>query len=173
MSTKPSRPLLLAQNRKLRHLKGVYIRNLSFVRPKGRTADDAALNKSPTKLEALRETPQLHHARSSESLPSLRPKQPRRRSTNLAHASPLTRQRKLEYAIDSRVADAFFSLHCEGEEEPIYISETIEHSTVCLTASIPPYMYFAGALLDGASRISTSVFSTSQTIGPASLDPPS
>lgn len=121
-----TRPLLLPQNRKLRHLRGIYLRNLSFVRPRGRTIDDAAINKSPGKLEALRETHQLHHALSTESL---RPVAGRRRSTNLANASPFTRQKKLEYTVESRIADAFFSLHCEGEEDAIYVSEVAERAT--------------------------------------------
>ncbi len=128
MSTESNtRPLLLPQNRKLRHLRGLYLRNLSFVRPRGRTIDDAAINKSPGKLEALRETPQLHHALSTESL---RPATGRRRSTNLANASPFTRQKRLEYTVESRIADAFFSLHCEGEEDAIYVSEVAERATV-------------------------------------------
>lgn len=122
-----SRPLLLPQNRKLRHLRGIYLRNLSFVRPRGQTIDDTALNKSSSKLDALRDAPQLHHALSSDSL---RPKPPRRRSTALAHATPVTRQRMLQFTIDGRAADAFFSLHCDGEDEPVYISETKEHATV-------------------------------------------
>lgn len=130
-----TRPLLLPQNRKLRHLRGIYLRNLSFVRPRGRTIDDAAINKSPSKLEALRETPQLHHALSTESLrtTNLRPTTGRRRSTNLANASPLTRQKRLEYTVESRVADAFFSLHCECEEDAIYVSEVAERATVSLS----------------------------------------
>ncbi|KAL0935651.1 uv radiation resistance protein [Colletotrichum truncatum] len=120
-----SRPLLLPQNRKLRHLRGIYLRNLSFVRPRGRTIDDTLLNTTPSKLDALRDTPQLHHALSSDNL---RPKA-RRRSTALAQASPVTRQRMLQYTVDGRAADAFFSLHCEGEEEPVYISEMKEHAT--------------------------------------------
>jgi hypothetical protein len=126
MAPESSRPLLLPQNRKLRHVRGIFLRNLSFSRPRGRTIDDAAINKSPGKLEALRETPQLHHALSSETL---RPK-PRRRSTVLASETPFIRQQKLELSIDSRVADAFFSLHCSSEEEPIYISELAERATV-------------------------------------------
>ena len=130
MSTESNtRPLLLPQNRKLRHLRGLYLRNLSFVRPRGRTTDDAAINKSPSKLEALRETPQLHHALSTESF---RPTAGRRRSTNLANASPFTRQKKLEYTVESRVADVFFSLHCDGEDEAIYVSEVAERATVSL-----------------------------------------
>jgi hypothetical protein len=36
----------------------------------------------------------------------------------------------MEFAVDSKVADAFFSLHCNGDEEPIYISELAEKATV-------------------------------------------
>ncbi|KAK0732006.1 putative UV radiation resistance protein [Lasiosphaeris hirsuta] len=127
MSTESTRPLLLPQNRKLRHLRGIYLRNLTFTRPRGRTLDDAALNKSPGKLEALREPPQLHHALSSSAL---RPAG-RRRSTNLGNASPVIRQKKIENVFDSRLADAFFSLHVEGgdDDDPIYTSEIAERAT--------------------------------------------
>ncbi|TDZ16285.1 UV radiation resistance associated protein [Colletotrichum orbiculare MAFF 240422] len=125
MAPPESRPLLLPQNRKLRHLRGIYLRNLSFVRPRGRTIDDTLLNATPSKLDALRDTPQLHHALSSDNL---RPKA-RRRSTALAQASPTTRQRMLQNTVDGRAADVFFSLHCEGEEEPVYISELKERAT--------------------------------------------
>jgi UV radiation resistance-associated gene protein len=133
MTSKAPRPLLLPQNRKLRHLQGLYLRNLSFVAPKGRASDDVSLNKSSTKLDALREEGQhpLHASRSSESLHSARPRS-RRRSTTLAGISPVTRQRKLQYMIESRVADAFFSLHADGEEEPVYISEVQERARVRL-----------------------------------------
>jgi hypothetical protein len=127
MSTEPTRPLLLPQNRKLRHLRGISLRNLTFSRPRGRTIDDAALNKTPAKLESLRNTPQLHHALSSEDL---RPPTARRRSTNLANDNPTTRQKRFEDVFDSRLADAFFSLHVEGEEDPVYISEIGERATV-------------------------------------------
>ncbi|KAM7183001.1 UV radiation resistance associated protein [Rhypophila sp. PSN 637] len=128
MSTESStRPLLLPQNRKLRHLRGIYLRNLTFTRPRGHTIDDTSLNKSPAKLKTIRETAQLHHAASSEEL-KLRPSAGRRRSTNLANASPLTRQKKLEETFDARLADCFFSLHVDGEEEPVYISEVSERA---------------------------------------------
>lgn len=131
-----TRPLLLAQNRKLRHLRGIFLRNLTFTRPHGRTTDDAALNKSPAKLEALREGQQIHHSLSSEAL---RPKAGRRRSTNLSYPNPVTRQRKIEDKFDAKLADAFFSLHVDGEEEPIYTSEILERATVCLAAPCPPF----------------------------------
>lgn len=127
MSSESTRPLLLPQNRKLRHLRGISLRNLTFSRPRGRTIDDVALNKSSAKLESLRLTQQIHHALSSEDL---RPPAGRRRSTNLSNGSPVTRQKRLEDTFDSKLADAFFSLHVEGEEEPIYISEVAERATV-------------------------------------------
>jgi hypothetical protein len=51
-----------------------------------------------------------------------------RRSSTLewASASPLTRQKKLEDITAGRMADTFFSLHVDGQEEPVYISEVAE-----------------------------------------------
>merc|ERR1712093_638904 len=118
-----SRPLLLPQNRKLRHLQGIYVRNLTLSRPRGRTIDDGELNKTPQKLEALRASGTLHHAHSSGDL---RPPKLRRRSSNWVGATPDFRQKKLEDVIDSRMADTFFTLHCAGQEDPIYISEVVE-----------------------------------------------
>jgi hypothetical protein len=131
LSTESSRPLLLPQNRRLRHLQGIYLRNLNFVRPNGRASDDSNLGKgSPQKLQTLKNSPQLQHAASSESLRQ-RPTNSRRRSTNLANKSPVTRQKYLELAVESRAADVFFSLHVDGVDDPIYISEVGERSTVC------------------------------------------
>ncbi|KAM0166015.1 hypothetical protein ACHAQE_001875 [Botrytis cinerea] len=124
MSSEASRPLILPQNRKLRHLQGIYVRNLTLSRPRGKTIDDAGLNKSPQKLEALRRESQLHHAQSSGDLrPSART---RRSSSNWVGASPSIRQKKLEDVRDSRMADSFVTLHCEGQDDPIYISEVVE-----------------------------------------------
>ncbi|KAF2746184.1 hypothetical protein M011DRAFT_468674 [Sporormia fimetaria CBS 119925] len=44
-------------------------------------------------------------------------------------ASPQMRQQRLEDLSDSRMADTFFSLHVDGLEEPIYISEVVEKAT--------------------------------------------
>ncbi|KAK4095710.1 hypothetical protein N658DRAFT_502422 [Parathielavia hyrcaniae] len=126
MSAEPTRPLLLPQNRKLRHLRGIALRNLTFSRPRGRTIDDTALNKTPAKLESLRRSTQLHHVLSSEDL---RPPTARRRSTYLGNDSPTTRQKRFEDVFDSKLADAFFSLHIEGDNDPIYISEVEERAT--------------------------------------------
>lgn len=135
--SEPRRPRLLPQNRKLRHLKGIWLRNLSFAPTSLRTADDAELNKSPKKLQVLKETSQLHASRSSESLrkdsfrpDTLRPQTKRRTSLSLAHASPVARQKKLEALVDEAVGDVFFSLHVNGDNEPVYISEVRERSAV-------------------------------------------
>ncbi|KAK3495819.1 p63 related protein [Neurospora crassa] len=116
----------LRVNRKLRHLRGIYLRNLAFTRQHGRTIDDAALNKTAGKLEALRERPDLHHTLSSEDL---RPPAVRRRSTHLANADPATRQKSFQDTFASKLADAFFTLHVDGPEDPIYISEVAERAT--------------------------------------------
>ncbi|KAK8113446.1 hypothetical protein PG984_013972 [Apiospora sp. TS-2023a] len=128
-SRESTRPLLTPQNRRLRHLHGIYLRNLTFERHPFTTTDDVELSRgSPNKLDALKNAPQLHHSASSSTL-SERPPKPRRRSTNLANKSPVTRQKQLELAIESRVADVFFSLHVQGVDDPIYISEMGERST--------------------------------------------
>jgi hypothetical protein len=54
---------------------------------------------------------------------------PRRRSTLFWNdPNPRTRQVKLEDIINSRMVDSFFSLHCAGLDEPVYISEVIERA---------------------------------------------
>ncbi|KAI0184209.1 UV radiation resistance-associated protein [Xylaria flabelliformis] len=114
---------MLSQNRRLRHLHGIYLRNLSFTKPHGRASDDLdadLLSNRPQEAQ-LQHQHQLLHARSSESL---RPRpNTRRRSTTLANTTPVTRHKQLEYTIESRAADVFFSLHCNEEAGPIYISE--------------------------------------------------
>lgn len=129
-----TRPVLLPQNRRIRHLRGIYLRNLSFDRPRGKTTDDSAVKHSSDKVASLREHAHLHHSASTESL---RPAIARRRSTNLGSASPVTRQKRLELTIDGRVADSFFTLHAEDEEEPLYISETVERSVVRMRPTRP------------------------------------
>ncbi|RYP55719.1 hypothetical protein DL771_012460 [Monosporascus sp. 5C6A] len=125
---------MLPQNRRLRHLQGIYLRNLSFSVNRGRTIDDLDADLRPNtsnnkQLEAQGDdapAPLLHQSQSSESL-GPRPKG-RRRSTHVANVSPVTRQKQLEYSVESRAADVFFSLHCEGVEYPVYISEVGERA---------------------------------------------
>lgn len=121
---------MLSQNRRLRHLHGIYLRNLSFTKPQGRASDDLDADLSSNTpqggAQGAQHQHQLHHARSSESL---RPRaNTRRRSTTLANTTPVTRQKQLEYTIESRAADVFFSLYCGREEDPIYISEVGQRS---------------------------------------------
>lgn len=55
------------------------------------------------------------------------PSRLRRRSTlEWVSATPQMRQKKLEDIITARMADVFFAVHVDGEEEPIYISEVME-----------------------------------------------
>ena len=151
--SEPRRPRLLAQNRKLRHLKGVSLRNLCFAPPARRAADDAAVDvaadRSSRRLDLLREAGQLHPSRSSDSLnvgkrPSQPPltqqqqqqqreqqeQQPRRASLGWAHASPTSRQRRLEGLVESAVGDVFVSLHAHSDTDPVYISEVRQRSAV-------------------------------------------
>lgn len=144
MAEASSRPLLLPQNRRLRHLQGISLRNLAFSRPRGRTIDDAALNKTPAKLEALRESlkePTLQHAQSSDDLTrNVRPGKLRRRSTNWAGQSPSVRQKRLEDVIEGGTADTFFSIHFKDVEDPLYISETVEKSMVSYDEHLGLYL---------------------------------
>jgi hypothetical protein len=71
------RPWLLPYNRKLRHLQGITIRNLTLTpnpsRQRTKTVDDEGIPstlKSPTKSLALRESRRLSHSRSSSDLQS-------------------------------------------------------------------------------------------------------
>lgn len=50
----------------------------------------------------------------------------RRRSTiDWASATPQRRQKRMEDVSAARLADVFFSLHVQGVEDPIYVSETV------------------------------------------------
>lgn len=122
--------------------------------PQAKTIDDESLPnafKTPTKALALREkklehsrsssdlrTPPKTHAtiagskESSESENGLKANRPmkskiRRRSTlSWINATSQVRQKKLEDVAASKLADTWFSLHCEDVAEPVYISELVE-----------------------------------------------
>ncbi|KAF2798201.1 UV radiation resistance-associated gene protein [Melanomma pulvis-pyrius CBS 109.77] len=174
------RPWLLPYNRKLRHLQGITIRNLTLTtapsRPRGKTIDDDGIPstlKSPTKTLALKESRGLSHSRSSSDLKSTEdaarrgngdahqpgsPRKParpviskglRRRSTmEWSGASPLTRQKKLEDITGGRMADTFFSLHIDGQEDPVYISEVVDK------AMNPNFRFFdLGSCGPGVTRL--------------------
>ncbi|CAI6090444.1 unnamed protein product [Clonostachys chloroleuca] len=144
MSTlsEPRRPRLLPQNRKLRHLKGLSLRNLCFAPAHRQTTDDAVIGRSPhrAKLEALHEAGSLFHSRSSEHLRPdalrssssdvLRPPKTRRTSLSLGSTqlNLQSRQKKLEELVEAAVGDVFFTLHVADVEDPVYISEVCERS---------------------------------------------
>jgi UV radiation resistance-associated gene protein len=147
--------LTIFQNRKLRHLEGISLRNLAWIkssRPRGQTIDDESIPtslKSPGKLLAQKET-KLEHSKSSHNLRAVAetdssfdiangvPNSPRRnvrqtlrrRSTLTWHnESPEVRQKALHDVVSERRLDTFFSLHKEGagfKEQPFYISEVKE-----------------------------------------------
>ena len=155
-------------------------------RPK--TIDDEALPstlKSPTKTLALRESKSLNHSRSSSDLKSVededrfddgslrKPKTPtqpvrptesiRRRSTlEWANASPLTRQKRLEDITAGRMADTFFTLHIDGQKEPVYISEVAEK------AMNPNFKFFdlgpCGPGVTRLDKLTVKVWAKSETM---------
>ena len=146
----------MLQNRKLRHLQGIAVRNLVVTPPSPRTRrktiDDEGIPntlQTPAKTLAIRENRSVHHSRSTTDLtrahlPSELQETPsqndaentdnrrdrqrvRRRSTlPWTGVNPLVRQTRLEDIVDSRMADTFFSMHCDGIDEPVYISEVVE-----------------------------------------------
>ena len=124
-------------------------------RPRGKTIDDESLPyalKTPAKLVVQRENLKLEHSRSSNDLKAQPPKSKiaaeedgsdsstnskarpaagklRRRSTlNWTNAHSRVRQTKLEDVAKEKLADTWFSLHCSGVQEPIYVSEVVENS---------------------------------------------
>lgn len=129
------------QNRRLRHLSGISIRNLAFntspPRARGKTFDDEAVPhtlKTSAKLLAVSEGNSLSHSRSFSDLSaqgnsnispetSIRPLDTHRLSFGSGHSrpkptlqrvntSPKQRQDTLKDAVSRRTADVFFSVHC-------------------------------------------------------------
>ncbi|KAH8148457.1 uncharacterized protein LAJ45_07559 [Morchella importuna] len=129
------RPLLLPTGRKLRHLNGIVVRNLTTSttpsRPRGTSTDDDFLagawrtaSKTLTATQQDESESSLHHSKSSSDLASGRPHS-RRRSTRGLDGI-VQKQKRLE---DVRMSDVFFSLHiAELGDDPIYISEVIHKS---------------------------------------------
>ncbi|ODQ55041.1 hypothetical protein SAICODRAFT_5656 [Saitoella complicata NRRL Y-17804] len=125
-SKKPPKgvPVLPASQRKLRHLTGITIRNISV--------PDTTPSKARTR-------PSFSTITSSSTVTS--PMRPglgslRRRSTRVGMsvddlADSVVRQAKLEDAMKGRLVDAFFSISVkveEGTEEVVYVSEKVERT---------------------------------------------
>lgn len=47
-----------------------------------------------------------------------------------ASTSPAMKHKRLKQLLDDTLGDAFFSLHVNGIDEPVYVSETRERSAV-------------------------------------------
>jgi hypothetical protein len=63
-------------------------------------------------------------------------------------ASPWIRQKKLEGIAGGRMADTFFSLHVDGQDEPVYISEVVDK------AMNPNFRFFdLGSCGPGVTRL--------------------
>lgn len=125
-------------------------------RARGKTIDDAdlpgplrvgakGLARSESSSSSINRG--LHHSRSATDLAApaeqrfnssdesgsllRRPKSTRRRSTLLpwSATNPHARQTRLEDITKTRMADSWFSVHCEGVKHPVYISEVVRHAT--------------------------------------------
>ncbi|EQL37801.1 hypothetical protein BDFG_00849 [Blastomyces dermatitidis ATCC 26199] len=60
----------------------------------------------------------------------------RRNTLPWAGAAPFIRQHRLENIAGNRMADSWFSLHCAGMDQPVYVSEVVER------AMNPNFKYF-------------------------------
>ncbi|KAJ0418439.1 UV radiation resistance protein and autophagy-related subunit 14-domain-containing protein [Aspergillus carlsbadensis] len=147
-SGRRERPPLFPSGRKLRHLQGVTIRNLVVnppTRARGKTIDDEDIPnslQSPSKILAEDTSRALHHSRSFTNLKSsgtpddhharherLPLRQARRKSTlPWSGPNPQVRQVKLEDITRTRMATSWFSIHCDGVDEPVYVSEVAENA---------------------------------------------
>ncbi|KAI2789953.1 hypothetical protein POX_d05454 [Penicillium oxalicum] len=113
-------------------------------RARGRTINDDEIPNtltSPSKLLAQNESRPLQPSRSfadlasqavSDSRPGKRPDLvPSRRRSLLPwnDPNPATSQLRLEDITQSRMANTFFSLHCNEFEKPVYVSEVVDKAT--------------------------------------------
>ncbi|CAK7562561.1 MAG: hypothetical protein SEPTF4163_000409 [Sporothrix epigloea] len=152
----PQPPFLLPQNRKLRHLRGIYLRNLTFCQEeKSDSVHSSAALTSPISEEESSKVPQRPPRSKTRDVPrAINGSATRHRSTTLSGATALARQRILEEALDSSTADAFFSLHARDPSihKPLYVSEVCERAInfnfqfFDLTADLDPFLVRAAQL---------------------------
>ncbi|RDA91554.1 hypothetical protein CP533_4343 [Ophiocordyceps camponoti-saundersi (nom. inval.)] len=130
MSSSDRRPRLVAQNRKLRHLRGISLRNLSLDDPSSASSASASASSSssstasapapapaPTSLATSLNGGGHHDDILDPSLPlkaGLSPHLP---------SAAVARHTKLRTLVEASVAEVFFSLHVNDEAEPVYVSE--------------------------------------------------
>ncbi|RKF56286.1 UV radiation resistance-associated gene protein [Erysiphe neolycopersici] len=125
MAVEPPRPLLLPQNRKIRHVQGIYLRNLTLPPSEDAIADNGSKT-SGTKSRSFQDhKPPLQRSKSFQDNVL---KELQKDSINWAGASASLHQRTLEQVRVNNSADTFITLHCASQMEPIYISEIIENS---------------------------------------------
>jgi hypothetical protein len=78
------------------------------------------------------------------------------------NASPLTRQKRLEDITAGRMADTFFSLHVEDQDDPVYISEVAEK------AMNPNFKFFdlgpCGPAVTRLDKLTVRVWAKSETM---------
>lgn len=113
-------------------------------RLRGKTIDDDDIPntlKSPSKILAQNESRPLHpsrsftelksHASQDDAQSSKSDQRPPRRRSLLPwnDPNPRTRQVSLEDITTTRMANTWFSLHCDGIDEPVYISEVVDKAT--------------------------------------------
>lgn len=114
------------QGRKLRHLNGIALRNVSekpLLRPRGKSNDDASIAgswRSPTQILTIQEEAALTHSKSSSDLRTTAvaaqlnatdTAKGRRRRSMMRIDDPLSIQRLFEEAPSARLPDTFFTLH--------------------------------------------------------------
>ncbi|KAL2011387.1 hypothetical protein VTN00DRAFT_4105 [Thermoascus crustaceus] len=177
------RPPLFASNRKLRHLQGVSVRNLvitPFNRSRAKTIDDEEIPntlQTPGKILAQSENHTVHHSRSFTDLKTpgdrtgtgsdndkKRDMQRSRRRNTLPWSvdSAAIRQNMLNDITKSRMADTWFSIHCEGIDAPVYISEVVEKATN------PSFRFFdlntCGPLVSRSDQMTLKLWAKTETM---------
>ncbi|KHJ31156.1 putative uv radiation resistance protein [Erysiphe necator] len=125
MANDPPRPLLLPQNRKIRHLQGIYVRNLTLPPLDDCITNDISLSSGLRSRSLQVHKPPLQRSNSFQD-DELRELQ--RYNTNRVGASSGLRRKTLDQVMASNSADTFVTLHCASQIDPIYISEIIEDS---------------------------------------------
>ncbi|KAI9883569.1 MAG: hypothetical protein M1823_004667 [Watsoniomyces obsoletus] len=184
-----SRARLLPYNRRLRHLHGLSLRNLSLAsladhtRKRGpktssgsgdvhseapiNTSHDPKASSERPPSGAVGTDPGKHKVtdgsiKDAPERPSLKKSAKRRSTLNWAGINPQARQKKLEDVTASRMADTWFSLHCEGIEEPVYVSEVVP------LAMNPSYRFFdldsAGCLVTRLAEMTIKIWAKTKSM---------
>lgn len=136
--------LFVTQDLKVRHLKGISLRNLNFSSlsepsaqgqslaesqcapsrptPNGSFTKDAKLSETVNGVKLMGE--ENGDASKLSAPPLVRSRTTRRRSDlNWSNTTPMTRQHTLEDVSKERLADVWFNIDCHGLQVPIYVSE--------------------------------------------------